>query len=51
MNPNEHELQYPWADAPALGTLLTLRRPTVLAGIGVSNASIIGERKLRRVAT
>ena len=25
MNPNEHELQYPWADAPALGTLLTLR--------------------------
>ena len=25
MNPNEHELQYPWADAPVSGTWLTLR--------------------------
>ena len=25
MNPNEHELQYPWAEAPATGTWLTLR--------------------------
>ena len=25
MNPNEHELQYPWGDVPALGTWQTLR--------------------------
>ena len=25
MNPQEHELQYPWADVPALGTWVTLR--------------------------
>jgi glyoxylase-like metal-dependent hydrolase (beta-lactamase superfamily II) len=25
MNPNEHELVYPWADAPRLGTITTLR--------------------------
>ena len=30
------------------GTLETLRRPIDVNGIGVSNASIIGERKLRR---
>ena len=30
------------------GTLLTFRRPTVLAGIGVSKASIMGGRKFRR---
>jgi hypothetical protein len=25
MNPNEHELQYPWAEAPATGAWITLR--------------------------
>ena len=25
MNPNEHELQYPWAEAPATGAWVTLR--------------------------
>ena len=30
------------------GTFETLRRPIVLAGDGVSNASIIGWRKFRR---
>ncbi len=33
------------------GTLETLRRPMVLKGLGMSKASIMGERKLRRIST
>ena len=32
------------------GTFDTFRRPTVVAGVGMSKANIIGERKLRRTA-